>query len=128
MGPFDHLSDDQLLDALDEEWQKFDRSDPNVMRDMIGVLILRGVYPKEHFRIESDHPVHPRKMGTSAEAMVNGYGARWHIFRGPLECPRCGADLRSPEGPPFKREIGMYDQGLDRTTHFVCPDCKERLS
>lgn len=60
--------------------------------------------------------------------MVRGYGARWFNWRGPFECRHCNVDLRDQiNGPPFKREIGMYDDARDRTSHFVCPDCKQTL-
>lgn len=121
---FDELNDEQLLDKLDHErlppWkpgQPYKEPDDQLIRALVDELIARKVYPAE--TVEGNP--------NSVYSMVSGYGARWFIWRGPLECNHCKADLRAPEGPPFKREIGMYDQGLDRTTHFVCPDCKKRL-
>ncbi len=28
----------------------------------------------------------------------------------------------------FSRLIGVYDMEQDRTTHYECPDCKEKIS
>src|SRR5574340_130842 len=53
----------------------------------------------------------------SVWSMVGGWGARWHEWRPPFECPHCKADLRDHRtGPPFKREVGRYDMARDRTT------------
>lgn len=116
---------DELLAALDAE--RLPKREPNqplrerdeaLYRGMIDELIRRGIYPKE--TIEGNH--------NTVYEMVDGWGARWYLWRGALECPHCKADLRDQRtGPPFKREIGMYDRGLDRTTHFACPDCKKKL-
>lgn len=114
--PFTHTSNEKLLDQLDEERRKYTKADRQVMEDMIGELVIRGVYPAK-----------PRAPGNTLLGMVHGYGARWIEFRGPLACPHCKADLRSPSGPPFKREIGIYDEGRDYTTHFECPDCRQPL-
>lgn len=115
----DDLSDDDLLDELDDERQKFTAADSNVMRRMVDELIRRGVYPAE--TVEGN----PNNVFT----MVEGYGAYWHVWRPPFECPHCKADLRDHRtGPPFKREVGMYDDVKDCTTGFICPDCKVNLS
>ena len=114
---FDHLDNDALLDALDAERGKFTDADHDVMRDLIGELILRGVYPA---KLPVGNP-------NTIEGMVDGWGARWFMWRGPFECPHCRTDLRSPIGPPFKREVGLYDQGRDRTVGFKCPDCGKAL-
>jgi hypothetical protein len=63
----------------------------------------------------------------SVLTMVKGWGARWTQFRGHLECPHCYVDLRSPIGPPFKREIGIYDEDRDCTVDFRCPDCEKSI-
>ena len=60
--------------------------------------------------------------------MVKYYGTRWFEWKEPLSCPYCGVDLRAPEGPPFKREIAIYSQRLDRTVGYRCPDCGKTLS
>jgi len=115
---FDNLSDDALLNALDKERQKFTASDQGAMRQMVEALIARKVYPAET----------PEGNPNDIYSMVSGWGARWHEWRGPFECPHCKADLRDHRtGPPFKREVGHYDMGRDRTTGFSCPDCKENL-
>lgn len=115
---FDHLTDEALLDALDAERGKATQADVRVMRDMINALIVRGIYPKD--------PV--KENPSTVESMVIGYGARWFQWRGPFACPHCKTDLRDhAHGPPFKREIGIHDPELDRTTGFVCPDCSKPL-
>jgi hypothetical protein len=115
---FDDFDDSALLDALDEERGKFDRADRIRMMHMVTELIARGVYPTETV------PGNPNTVST----MVDGYGARWFLWREPLRCPHCGADLREHvTGPPYKREIAMYDQEADVTTGFFCPDCQLNL-
>lgn len=54
----------------------------------------------------------------------------------PLNCPHCGVSLLGdpiPEenqkyyaGTHWKREIGIYDWGKDRTVAYQCPDCKKQ--
>jgi hypothetical protein len=113
------LDDEALLEKLNEE--RLPRSRPRndlLCHAMIKELITRKVYPEATV----DH------NPNTVFAMVEGYGARWHVWKEPLCCPHCGADLRDHRvGPPFKREIGHTDRGLDRTTHFTCPDCKGTL-
>jgi hypothetical protein len=113
---FDHLDNEGLLAALDAERRRFTESDKARMKTMIDELIERCVYPKETVQ---GNP-------SSVYTMVDGWGARWHEWRGPFECPHCKADLRDHRtGPPFKREIGHVDERLDRCTGFSCPDCKK---
>jgi len=110
-----------LLDMLDEERSGLDKDrhprepDETKMRQMVDQLIARGVYPAETV------PGNPNTVF----GMVKGWGARWFQWREPLTCANCGTDLRDHNGgPPFKREIGHYDRGTDRTEGFSCPDCK----
>ncbi len=115
---FDELTNDGLLDALDEERRKFIDSDKARIRSMIDELIRRGVYPAETV------PDNPNDVYT----MVSGWGARWIEWGEPHACRHCGADLRDHRvGPPFKREIGHYDRAQDRTVGYTCPDCKQDL-
>lgn len=118
-----------LLNMLDEErlpplrdanghWNAPREPDETKMQRMVDQLIARGVYPAETV------PGNPNTV----LGMVKGWGARWYQWREPHACPHCNADLRDRRtGPPFKREIGQYDRGSDRTTGFFCPDCKENL-
>lgn len=116
---FKRMPADKLLDTLDEERRKFTTSDQALMKQMIDELIRRGVYPAET----------PEHNPNSVYTMVSGWGARWHQWRGPLKCRHCKADLRDHKnGPPFKREVGHYDQDLDYTTKLMCPDCGVDLS
>jgi len=93
-------------------------SEPDTVRmqALIDELVERGYYP-------------PKTVtGQHILSMVRGYGVEWHKWRGPLDCKACKVDLRDHEnGPPFKREIGIYDSDRDRTTYFRCPDCGARL-
>jgi hypothetical protein len=104
-----------LLIILDEEWNKFCDSNPETMEAIVDELVKREVY--------SITPIMKEK-GWTALQMVENYGANWHIYAKPLTCPYCKTDLRDPMGPPFKREIGQYDQAKDRTICFLCPNCQ----
>lgn len=56
--------------------------------------------------------------------MVDNYGPLWFEFAQPHECLCCAADLCDHlHGPPFKREISVYDRARDRTVSYRCPDC-----
>lgn len=110
-----NITDEDLLVALKDERELFTRSSEAVMRVMIDELIRRKVYPEST----------PEGNPNDIYAMVSGWGAYWHIWKGTLECPHCKADLRDHKmGPPGLRQIGMVDRGRDRITHWVCPDCK----
>jgi hypothetical protein len=113
-----------LLDLLDKERSGLDENrhfrepDAAKMKEMIDLLIVRGVYPPE------TAPGNPNTV----YAMVSGWGARWFQWAAPLSCPHCKADLRNHVGgPPFKREIGIYSREADRTVGFTCPDCNGSL-
>jgi hypothetical protein len=111
----------ELIDALKAERAKFTKADKDVMQGYIDALIECGEYPAELTPVMA-------KQGTTHLRMVEGYGADWHRYSGPLECRHCKADLRNHEsGPPFKREIGISDRLLDRITGYKCPDCGEML-
>lgn len=99
----------QLLSELTKEREKFTKENKPKMKAIVDELIARGVYPK-------------RK---DALTMVECYGADWYKYRSPLKCPLCKSNLKDLDhGPPFKREIGMYDRDLDRTVAYKCPDCQ----
>jgi len=112
---FEGLKDDEVLDALDAEREKFTECDETLMQAMVKELITRGVYPEE--TIEGNP--------NTVWQMVKGWGARWFEWKGgKSECPKCGADLLDRKtGPPFQRVIGIYDRHLDRTVGWRCPDC-----
>lgn len=106
------LTDDALLAVLSDERSKFTQADDKAMKVMIDELVRRGVYPSQEGKTNDVY------------SMVSGWGAYWHQWTGPMNCPSCNADLRDHKnGPPFKREIGLYDQGRDRTVALRCPDC-----
>ncbi len=87
------------------------------MDQMIEQLIARGVYSAKP---QEGNP-------STTKRMVECYGATWHIYRQPLECPHCKTDLRDMRaGPPFKREIGI--EANDRVSHFECPDCQKTIT
>jgi hypothetical protein len=110
------LDNNALLTALDKARNRFVWDQDQVeIKSMIDALIARGVYPA--VTVEGN----PNDVYT----MVTGYGARWHEWREPHACPHCKADLRDYRtGPPYKREIGLYDRDTDRTVSVICPDCK----
>ena len=83
---------------------------------LVEELVRRGHYPEKTV------------TGTSVLTMVENYGVYWNQWAAPHQCRNCKADLRDHEhGPPFKREIGIYDTAIDRTTYYRCPDCQGRL-
>jgi hypothetical protein len=109
------MSDDQLLEELKKERAKFTESDDALMKDMINILIERGVYPK------GTAPGNPNTV----YQMVEGWGAYWHKYDEPLACPYCNADLRDMRtGPPFKRELIKCDKRHNNTGMVQCPNCK----
>lgn len=108
------FTDGELLGLLDEERGKFTRSNQDLMQRYIDELIARRVYPT-HWPAPD---VHER---------VRGWGAHWHLYSEPLNCPHCNADLRDTTwGPPGKREIGHSDLYLDRIVSWQCPDCGKK--
>lgn len=112
---FDTLSDEELLNELDAEREKFTKYDRDLIRSMVDELVVRGVYPTETL------PGNPNTV----YQMVDGWGANWNTWTGPLKCPSCNADLRDPiTGPPFLRVIGIYDHSRDGTKAWQCPDCQ----
>lgn len=111
---FEDLHNIDLLKQLDAERKKGER-DEKLFRRMVGELVRRGVYPE---RPREGNP-------NSTLAMVDGWGAYWHVWAWPLHCPMCQADWRDHKtGPPFKREIGIVDPYRDRCVAYRCPDCK----
>ncbi len=108
-----------LLDRLDEERSKFSNANEAVMVKIVAELVRRDEYREP---IGTPHEVKPFVPLESICKAVWGYGARWHRFREPFECPHCKADLRDHgNGPPFKREIGRM--AYDRVVEWSCPDC-----
>jgi hypothetical protein len=104
----DIVTDDELLDAIENLTDLGTKSAIVIFAE----IKRRGIYPKP-------------KGNTTVERMVEMYGARWHLYREPLACQFCGADLRDHKhGPPYKREISIYCKDRDRTTHYKCPECK----
>jgi hypothetical protein len=113
---FHRKNDEDLLKMLSEERLPRNRErNTFLFESLIEELISRDVYPAE--TVEGNP--------NTVRAMVEGWGAWWHQWSEPLECPRCKADLRDFKlGPPFKREISHVDPGRDEVTHSSCPDCK----
>lgn len=108
-----------ILEQLREERNKYTQSDKEKMQKLIDELVASGVYPQSTPAME--------KHGYTHLTMVESWGADWHEWRREFSCPKCGADLRDHEaGPPFKREIGIYDQYRDRTVAWQCPDCEHQ--
>lgn len=108
------IEGEHLLDLLDEERHKFMDSNKGFMNAMCDELVVRGIYPTNEGKTNNVYQ------------MVSGWGARWHVWSGPFNCQFCGTDLRDQKaGPPFKREIGIYDRSRDRTVSYRCPDCNK---
>ena len=48
------------------------------------------------------------------------------IYENPHFCPHCHTDLRSPDGPPYKREIGIEIPSIyDGVLYYECPSCRK---
>ena len=105
-----------LLKELEAERGKITDYDEKVMQRLIDELVALGVYPKEPTKAM-------KELGYSLLTMVKYWGSEWYKYSEPLECPNCKVDLRSTEGPPFKREISMSDWEIDREVDLICPDC-----
>lgn len=109
------MDSEEILRELKEERRKYPSNEER-MKELCNLLIDMGVYPKTS------------QMGHDAYKMVTFYGVNWHTFEEPHFCRHCKADLRDHvHGPPGKREIGIYDRGLDRTVEYRCPDCKKAI-
>jgi glutaredoxin len=109
----------EILNDLENERSKFTNSNTDLMQKLVDELVANGEYPIKTPTME--------KYGYSHLKMVQCWGSKWHIFEEPLECPHCKADLRSLNGPPFKREIGIYSRDQDRTIRYDCPDCHKTI-
>lgn len=109
----EHVDDAKLLELLDHERELFTFCDERILHLFVDELIRRNVYPIDTV------PGNPNTV----YVMVQGWGSDWYLWKEPLECPHCKADLRCHRtGPPFKREIGHVSE--DRMSHYSCPDCK----
>ena len=109
-----------LLIKLAKERQKF-IYDNEKMRLLVVELVKAGTYPQKPTSVM-------KKQGRSILDMGLTWGVLWCCWDEPLTCPNCKGDLRNcKDGPPFKREIGIYDVTQDRTSYFMCPDCKGRI-
>jgi len=106
-----------LLQQLQEQRYKQDSRDE--MLDIVSKLIQMGEYKPTLYTLRNSDPVEEGLL-----EMVEAYGAYWHIWSDPNNCPHCDGDLCDRElGPPFKREIGIYQH--DRTAYYKCPHCNE---
>jgi len=110
-------------------------ADANIEDLILAVDDLRkscGDYNEEKIKLDviiqelvdrSEYPATDKSGRYPAQKMVDMYGALWHMYRGPHNCPHCDADLRDHEnGVPYKREIGIYTNDL--TVAWQCPDCE----
>lgn len=112
-------TNESLLKKLHSLNIKFSSDDKikNQMREICDELIERKVYPK-----------YSSNSKYSALEMVKFYGVDWYLYKNPIKCPHCNSDLRDlKNGPPFKREIGIYDLEQDRTIYHQCPDCNKKI-
>lgn len=106
---------EDLLIVVDELRKSFGNynEDQVKMEALVAELVDRGEYPAKNHTGKYD-----------AKKMVDMYGALWHMYSRPHECPECDADLRDHEnGAPYKREISIYSRVGDCTIAFQCPDC-----
>lgn len=109
-----NFTPDDIIAELNKELQICPRN-PDKIKDLCATLIEMNVYPAF------------AESGCDALTMVNCYGADWHIWREPLNCRHCHADLCDHDvGPPFKLEIGVMIGDLCES--FVCPFCGKTIS
>jgi hypothetical protein len=107
---------EQLLAELKDEREKYTKADDAKMKRLCDRLVELGHYPAKTL------------MDRDPLSMVESYGVDWNVWQEPLTCQHCNADMRDHvHGPPFKREIGQYDIGEDRTVALQCPDCKQNI-
>ena len=119
--PIDKMTDKKILDMLDKERAKYSASNKEQMKILVDELVRRKVYPAMTSSM--------KKNKMTALRMVECYGANWYVYSGKLNCPHCNEDLRDlKNGAPFKREIGIYDIGEDRTVESMCPKCFKGLN
>lgn len=109
--------DDRLLKLLDKELRKpAAKLNDLAVEEYIQVLVETGVYPASTPAM--------KKNGYSHRQMAEGWGAWWHEWRKPHNCPLCGADLRDHStGPPFMRAVLWKPED-----HFYCPDCNQKIA
>jgi hypothetical protein len=111
-------TNEELLDALDAERDKYGKANDMLMHDMVDELVNRGVYPQTTPAMVECHYTH--------FTMVESWGARWHLYCEPHNCPHCNADLRDVlHEPPGNRKIGL--EMYDRCVAFICPDCRKAI-
>lgn len=111
------LDDEKLLDAVNDERIQFTETNDARQDAMVAELVRRKIYPARGCADKYD-----------ARKMMDSWGTYWFRWSGALNCPHCNSDLRDlHNGPPFKREIAMYDQRRDSTTHYKCPDCNKEF-
>jgi len=108
------------LSILSNDYHTSSR-DKDKMEEIVKELIKEGWYPSEPTPAMIE-------CGYSVGTMVESWGVNWNVYGDPTICPNCKANLKNEKlGPPFKREIGMYDWELDMTVDFICPDCYKSL-
>lgn len=111
-----------LLNKLNQERSKFTESDKDKMQKMIDILVAERVYPSEPTPAMKKH-------GYSLLTMVESWGVDWYKYDGAMTCPSCFALLIDEKnGPPFKKEIGIYSIEEDRTIDTVCPECYKSIN
>ena len=109
-----------LLESLKKAREAFPE-DKEEMTRLVNLLVANGTYP-------APTPYMVRQ-GVSHLRMVESWGVDWHIWREPLACPHCGADLRDHDnGPPFLRVMGIEIPGkYDGILYWQCPDCHQNF-
>ena len=104
----------EIIAELDTERQKFTKSDQAKMVGLIDQLVASGEY------VPTPHTEKRKSQGVKNPflEMVESYGADWHRYSEPHNCPSCGTDLCDRKnGPPYKREISSGGP-------CWCPECK----
>ena len=64
------------------------------------------------------------KHNKTISDMVLEFGIDWCEYSSPTMCPNCCEDLKSKDGPPFKKEIAIINYESEIVVDVVCPACK----
>ena len=101
---------EQLQDALDKgNNEEIDRFITQLMPTDLDYYPVSTPYMERTKKTVSD--------------MVREFGVDWCEYPTPTMCPNCCEDLRSEDGPPFKKEIAIVNYELGIIVDFVCPTC-----
>ena len=92
---------------------------PHDIQEIAEKLVKLDYYPES--------TTYMKKNNKSLYDMIAEFGINWCEYSNPKTCPNCCEDLRSEDGPPFKKEIAIIDYEMDMIVDEVCPSCKHSI-